>query len=140
MDEIDTIDDVSESVIPLALLLLVPLRLHSYLVPLRPLEWRPRWTDSSAWRMEPLIWESRAAGRPDKKRRAFDEVVGRASAVPELPIRPYTAVGRSGRLELTARNNRRFASARVNVGMFPQEFPLDQQLLQLLVDVLLLWQ
>jgi hypothetical protein len=53
----------------------------------------------------------------------------------------HTAVGRSGRLESTG-NNRRFssASARVDVGMFPQEFPLGQQLLQLLVDVLLLWQ
>jgi hypothetical protein len=35
LDEIYTIDDVSESVIPLALLLIVPLRLHSYLIPLR---------------------------------------------------------------------------------------------------------
>jgi|688.fasta_scaffold126825_1 hypothetical protein len=68
LDEIDitinTIDDVSESpVIPLALLLRTtpPSGVTAAL--------------DGFERMEPLIWESRAAGRPHKKRWAVDGVV-----------------------------------------------------------------
>jgi hypothetical protein len=52
LDEIDTIDDVRESVIPLALLLRTtpPSGVTAALVGFE--------------RIEPLIWESRAAGRP----------------------------------------------------------------------------
>jgi hypothetical protein len=57
IDRINTIDDVSESIIPLTLLLRTtpPFGVTSALDGLK--------------RMEPLIWESKAVCRPDNKKR-----------------------------------------------------------------------